>query len=462
MKRFLFSLLILILPGAASAQFLPADVQARERALWEATGVEFPEGMKFYRLPVVSQDLFILNSTHVWGIHAANRAGIRGGTNVNSLSPWEAPGGLQFSPKDQWRNATAVLFGGPVKVYHEPNDKIFNGSNFQRQERAKWKFADGTIFADMLIRTYPDGTEHAFEIRLREKHDGKWDDGISFRPYASVDDLPEGTEFWPNQWTNFASLNNFGVGKLTFGANHLPPATKLPAGKFTASRVVATANDDHSFVPKDFQGNMTRCANCHDQAGKPTTYAAKAVRGDDTILSWYPWTLDTLNTNAPPRVDKRWNEQIALMRDDDLLHRNKPKPMAPPTKPDTKSPPPTSADPPIIRGPSNTEVLKKLDQVLDMFAKFKQIPGPEGPAGKDGTPGKQGPPGAQGEPGKDGVAGKPGKDGSNGKDADSTTVNVKIVNLEQQVLIMRKELEDMRSQMDRLPVFFDIKKRPTK
>lgn len=500
MKRFLYSLFVLLYPAVAMAQYLPDDVQAKERALWEATGVEFPKGMKFYKLPVVSQDLFILNSQHVWGIWEAGKdtdrattGGVVSGTNVNRRKPWESPGGLQWSPKSQWRNVTAVAFGGPVRIYHEPNDKIFNGSNYQRQERDTWTFADGTIFADMLVRIWPDGKEQVFEIRMRSKgveQPGVWDDGVAFRPYADVNDLPGGTEAktW-KPW--FSSLESLGIpegGKKPITVNHLPAGTPLPPNKFKPSRIMLSADDDESFVPKEYIGNAMRCVDCHAQAGKPTRYADKAVRGADTILSWHPWTMETVNTNAPPRVDKRWNESIRVAMvgggaaTSTMAFNKKPAPKTGGDGKGTEPAPSPSGGGLLHRGPSLNEfksLESKVDSLISTLAKFKPIPGPPGepgpvgppgPAGKDGRPGrdgidgKPGLAGPAGERGPQGVAGPAGPvgpvgpaglvgpTGPAGKDADTA-------GLQSQIDALRKELLDVRATVNKMPVYFDIKAR---
>lgn len=300
--RSLSIIALLLFVSSAPGQYLSEDEQVRDRKLFEATGVDFPRGMKFYKLPVVSQRLFILNSTHVYGIYPAT---FEGQNNINLQSPWETPGGLHWSPRRQWRNATAVYLPAPVELYMTTIDIKNSFNSFQKQRRQAWRFPDGTIFADMLVRIQG-GKEWAFEIRLREKSGGKWNDDAAYRPIKSAAELPAGSTTHEKTWVNFPNLNTFGIGKATYNQHTVPPRTALPTRKFAISHINVTADDDESFVPRDYMSNMVQCASCHQQAGKPTSYAGTAIRGSDTVLSWHPYTMATVGSNARPEIDRRW------------------------------------------------------------------------------------------------------------------------------------------------------------
>ena len=85
----------------AHAQWLPDAQQKRLRALWDQTGVDFPEGGKFYSVPRVSQRLVTVNSVECNGIYDDKYRGFpESGENINQQLPWKTPAGLHWSPAD--------------------------------------------------------------------------------------------------------------------------------------------------------------------------------------------------------------------------------------------------------------------------------------------------------------------------------------------------------------------------
>ena len=316
MKRALLFLLSFFLAWPAQAQWLDDATQARERKLWELTGVEFPQGMKFYDLPKVSQRL-----VGIIGYSPENRYGIfsdtyGGRNNVNAMFPWVTPSGLHDSPKDQWRKAAAAYFPSPVAVYVE-TVQVQNGIRdgrggffSQPQPHVAWDFSDGTLFAELLIRTHGN-QEWPFELRFYEVRDNKLVDGTTYRPFASADDLPHGTtkskfQVPPGKLTDFgfepAIVITHDLPKKTM---NLPRWTDFRPTKFTVSAV-----DDESSVPRDFVGSVRSCVDCHQQAGKSTSYGSVTIRGSRPNLSWHPFVVENLNTDAMPRLDGRWDLKV--------------------------------------------------------------------------------------------------------------------------------------------------------
>jgi hypothetical protein len=292
---------LLLLDSTAVAQWLPDDVQRRERALWDQTGVEFPAGLRFYELPIVSQRLVgIVNYRPVdrYGIFDEH---YRGAENVNAQYPWTTPAGLHASPMDQWRKAAAACFPSPVTVYRETvrvengiKDKRTGKPFTQPQPHLAWTFPEGTVFAELLVRTYPDGREHAFEIRTRHKEGGRWH-GTTYRPDVPLIDYHR--ELVPP-----GKLKDFGFGPEQVTLSYATKAT----WRLRPTRQTLTAWDDVSFVPRNYLGNVRDCQHCHEQAGKPTSYGATTIRGGDTVLSWHPFSLETVNTDKMPVLDSRW------------------------------------------------------------------------------------------------------------------------------------------------------------
>ena len=80
----------------ASAQWLPEAEQKRLRAMWDQTGVDFPQGGKFYALPRVSQRLVTVNNVECNGIY--DDAYRESGENINrQLAAWATEGVIELT-----------------------------------------------------------------------------------------------------------------------------------------------------------------------------------------------------------------------------------------------------------------------------------------------------------------------------------------------------------------------------
>lgn len=301
---------VLFVVAAASAQWLDNNRQAGERKLWESTGVPWIEGAKFYELPKLSQRL-----VGIVGYSPENRYGLfdetyQGAKNVNAQLPWVTPAGLHWTERKQWRKASAAYFPGDIAVWVErvmvENSIRKPGGGFftQPQPHVKWSFPDGTVFAEMLIRRLDSGAEQVFEIRTREKRDGKWGDGTTYRPFADSAKLPVGTRQSEMQVPP-GKLTDFGFDWADVTVHTLPAGAAVPA-KLVPSRLTVAAADTGSALPVGYLGNVRTCADCHKQAGKPTSYGATTIRGSDTVLSWFPFKTQNVNTDAMPVLDERW------------------------------------------------------------------------------------------------------------------------------------------------------------
>jgi len=312
MKR-LTILCALLLPAVAmgDAPYLPDDAQARERKLWEQTGVPWVEGMRFYKVKRVSQQLSIINSEHVHGIYDAEtdvRSIFSGALpNTNKKTIWAAPGGLSWSPRNQWRNATGVMLPGKVQVWRELTKVTNSTGSTQDNARLAWAFPEGTIFCDLLIRTH-EGQEWPFELRLREKRNGEWE-ATAFRPYADESELPAGSR---KREYAVSSIDKK-IPARDLAAWIVPDPLPQVGRGFKASRLAMSAGDrDDAFVPRHYIGNTTACVNCHSRAGESEGYDGVAAPGSDQAISFHPFKLDTLNTNRFPVIETAWATYIGF------------------------------------------------------------------------------------------------------------------------------------------------------
>ena len=286
-------------------QWAPEAEQARLKSIWDKSGVDFPAGAKFYDLPRVSQRLVTVNGVVANGIYDTSYRGFpEAGENINRQLPWKTPAGLHWSPREQWSKATLAYFppGESVLVWRETTQVLNSFGSHQPQLRISWAFPPGTLFAEMLIRRH-EGKEWAFEIRERVKHGRKWESGTTYRPFASAADLPKGAVY-QKMSVPAGKLADFGIGSRDVVTWELPKLTKTY--KLTASRLTASATHDEAFVPKGYMGTFGECVLCHGKAGESTSYGATNIPGSDSILSWHPFTMDTLNSDRHPQLDQRW------------------------------------------------------------------------------------------------------------------------------------------------------------
>ena len=287
---------ILCAPVLAQAQWVSKDWQDHNEELWKFTGVEMPRGMKFYSVTPAFQHVARGGSGQpTYLLCSANYPIMGNAPNVNLLSLWRSPGGLNASPKAQWRSAKAVFLPSKINVFR--GSLTMPGAGELPVWR--WTYPDGTIFADMLIRVQAD-VEFPFELRIREKANGKWDDGTAYRPFASVDDLPKGSRkaTWVVKSDRDERLDLLGVQQLEATAWEIPAIDPVSVrGKFKPSRVVVTAKDGTGFAPHGYSGNMVSCNKCHQLAGKASAYAS-TFRGDDGVLSFHPFDDSSVSRNG--------------------------------------------------------------------------------------------------------------------------------------------------------------------
>lgn len=317
--------LVFAIVGEAHGQepWLPAEAQKRDAELWAKTGVELPAGMKFYKVRRVSQKLQEdVNRGMENGIYAGDFTGgrLRIGntiydypviTNTNDKPIWSAPGGLFWSDRSEWRNATAAFFPREVEVYRTMTPVKNRFGSYQENSVLRWTFPEGTIFADLLIRVR-EGREWPFELRIATKEKDKWN-RVAHRPFADEADLPPGSKLV--NWTVPALDEKLPTRE--YPAWSIPDV--LPAGPFRPSRMVAVS-ERGGWLPRWYSGNVVACASCHDRAGESGDYAGVNAPGSDGVISWHPFGNDTLNTDAMPVVNEAWPARYVGWRGRNVDH----------------------------------------------------------------------------------------------------------------------------------------------
>lgn len=299
--RTVLSLILILCSGVAKAQWLPEAEQASLKSLWPA-GVPFPPGLKFYALPPAYQQLKILDSRDYLAFHTLDQDRTPEGKPLgNTLPVWRSPGGLAWSDKRQWRNAVALAIpdGKAIEVWTE---KLPVPMASRHLPGLRWAFPDGTVAVDMLIRKGEQ--ERCFEVRVREKIDGRWDDGTAYRPFGEVPTFVDAER--SDYEVDLSAAKPLRVGKTRFAVWDAGPLSLPRSHRFRPSTVVV--RDGGDLIPHDYIGPGLSCRKCHEPAGSVQDYAS-ALRGGDTVLTWYPAKVSSVSRGvigSAPVLDDRW------------------------------------------------------------------------------------------------------------------------------------------------------------
>lgn len=287
MRSLYTALIILVLSLSAQAQapWLPEADQAAVRKLLPE-GIPFSDTARVYKLQQVFQSRYsIVNQGPVLEVLPVDPA--------KAEHPWKVSGGMHFVPSAEWRNVTALDLGGKkILTWREAQDA---GAPVLVDKRI-WKFPEGALAYDILVRRWPLGEERVFEVRIHERLKDGWGNARTFRPDVPAQGVrkPWSWEFTPT--LVFSNLTEQRVSiKAQTEVVHVEPILK-PV-KFVDRRDVI--NDDY-LIPKDYAGAGASCTACHSRnlVGQRTGYGT-AVRGGDGRFTWHPWTPEGV-------LDERW------------------------------------------------------------------------------------------------------------------------------------------------------------
>ena len=290
MRRFLFTATLLLMVNSAFGQapWLPEAEQQKLKAMLPE-GVPFSDTAKFYKLPQVFQAMDAVGAQG-----EVPRTRLLFVDNDVVEHPWKVSGGMHFVDTRHWRNATALDLGDKkIETWHEQVDA---GAPVRTWKRF-WKFPEGALAYDVLIRKWPLDEERVFEVRIHERLKDGWGNARTFRP-----DVPAVGEKKPWTWEFnptlvFANLTESRVNiKARAEVTHVEPI--LRAAKFVDRKEVL--NDDGYLIPPDYAGAGASCAACHSKnlVGQRTGYGT-SIRGGDGRFTWHPW-----DTNG--NLDRRW------------------------------------------------------------------------------------------------------------------------------------------------------------
>ena len=209
------------LPSAGEA----ADGSIQGRGPWP-DGLEFPAGMRRYKRAAWAQSV----------AHSGSQPIIDRVSRLNIASKWRQSGGLDGIAgwrSDLYRNETAAAtkpFTGYVTVKN--GGRITN--SFGRdlgeatQDELSWqrKYPDGARFLDVLSTS-----KGVFEVRQREKRDGRWISLVTYRDKAA---RPKGYEGLPQGMTCVGCHNTTdGPGTGGYGVALVPGSDTIFSDGFS-------------------------------------------------------------------------------------------------------------------------------------------------------------------------------------------------------------------------------------
>ena len=254
------------------------------------------------------------------------------GGNANIEFPWRNPGGTDMAENNllsyrmMWLPKSENGNPWPVIVWRARKGGQRGGQN---PVLHRWRFPNGTIFGEALAVKDSKSVGHVFEVRLRVRHDDRWDMMI-YRPYDSYDEFYRELKKVDPALYSTLDTNNFQVVRQTSTAPHpspsfnvsshshtLPTMSEQTVLKLLKGRVFKdvshgawfedgdtkifspTSVQDFSIVPKGYGGTFLgsdnqSCMRCHqDTLMHVDNFDARRdwygfVRGDDNIITFNP------------------------------------------------------------------------------------------------------------------------------------------------------------------------------
>lgn len=237
-----------------------------------------------------------------------------------------------------WRNPAGVAQGSNVKTlrFVKLTDKPILWWRGVRENGSfaafKWRYPEGTIFGEVLLVSSPQGLDHTFEVRTREKKgDGMWT-MQAYRPFPTRQDLDKALSKHGLDTGNMRAFfrhldsghraNGFVADAWLAPLNPLPAAivSKLlddtpfqpSRGKEFSDGIPTATSTHYSVVPVGFTAafvpvNDQSCMRCHESAGRVVNLDGDArwrLRGSDGIFSFHPFEASSFNI-PPVKLSRR-------------------------------------------------------------------------------------------------------------------------------------------------------------
>ena len=277
------------------------------------------------------------------------------GGNANIEFPWRNPGGtdraegnllsyrMMWLPKSDngnpwpvivWRARKGGQRGGQTPIVH------------------RWRFPNGTIFGEALAVKDSKGLGHVFEVRMRVRHDDRWDMMI-YRPFRDYSEFYSALKEADPELYSRLDTSSFQIVKQTSKAPHpnpsfnvynhshtLPNMSEQTVLKLLKGRVFKdvsheawfedgetrihspTSSQNFSIVPKGYGGTFLgsdnqSCMRCHqDTLVHVDQFDARRdwygfVRGDDNIFTFLPIDPSSISSNGMNRATRLRQEFVA-------------------------------------------------------------------------------------------------------------------------------------------------------
>lgn len=270
--------------------------------------------------------------------------------------PWQKTAGLESAEGAGTIKFFTLPPGESVRWWRAPKPGDTNP-----QGTFQWSFPAGTVFGEMLFVNGPDGLSYTFEVRTRTRQKDHWTVNV-YRPFPTRNDYESRlkalgvavAEMRPRGFFRIRNRHPVKIVDRTSWDDELPELPKetvvklLTETPFRSAMAVPWAEHDGvethapttraSFhvVPKGYTGgyfpvNSKACMDCHRTTGEKAqdieglTAGGRVrdwyttVAGDSAIISWHPFSLDSIaynGINGPVRLREEF------VRAGILKHRN--------------------------------------------------------------------------------------------------------------------------------------------
>lgn len=263
-----------------------------------------------------------------------------GGTAVDF--PWRHPGGTDRTQGTSSFKFFVLPEGRPI-VWYLQRRRQSGDNNLGVTELYFWLYPVGTRFGEVLTMRSPQGFDHTYELRVRERIPGGWAVDI-LRPYPTAESLLEAVRELPpfrgqaelvQHLSSDAPLPTRTLAdsrhrsrrafEQTASIDVLPPidpavVTKLLSRPFRSALgetwrgkdcYAPTTDSEWHIVPRGYDGtflgnDQTSCRRCHESATLDVEVFDERrqwygnVRGGDQILSFTPIDPACISNNGGP------------------------------------------------------------------------------------------------------------------------------------------------------------------
>jgi hypothetical protein len=360
--------------------------------------------------------------------------------------PWRVPGGTENVPSGTFTSIKFIHLpaGKPIALYRR---RVLKRADLGYAIHWGWTFPVDSVVGEIhLVRDPEQNRWWPYEIRIRKRESDDWGVDI-LRPLTSVEDFRDAGLAGPYRTRDSVGYDarhggrainvkgsSYRIGRSTPGMVRTVLASNefrsvLGTGFSYTQSVQEFGITPAGYNPGILGTDRRSCSRCHQDAGKHVdNFVAQrdwygAIRGSDGILSFHPFSRDSISGNGARRP-VRFNQELVRRgmiatynpsehTDDDYIQlagysaveRGDPvanRPRRPSRAFQAQRISPTQRPDPYPQEPPTIEIdyERIVDILIEKMALDGRFRGPPGEAGRPGTAGVAGPQGVPGPPGQ--------------------------------------------------------------